>query len=488
MPVSLSSPDRQPGISRRLIVAGLLLPVFLLLGGCERKPPSTEMDSTPVESDFEPTASLTMTAGMEEDWPHWRGPYYNGSSGQTNLPAVFSLETNLVWQAELPGNAHSTPIIYRDHVFITSPDENKDLLLLCLDRRDGRERWRKVVVEGANQSDGNNNMSAPSPVTDGEIVVAHFGTGHVAAFDYEGNQLWMRNLAEDYDPIALVYMPVSSPLLFEGRLYLQVVHSRDRIFEYLASLGEPEDVQRESYLLCLDPKTGENLWRQIRPTKAQGESDQSYASPIPFHNQGRAEILVSGADCLTAHNPVTGEEFWRFPGLNPRGDLHGRAITSPFGVGDYVYVAAPRGSTWPMFALRAGLQGEMGREAIAWKFDEYTPDMASPLYYEGKLYLMYHEREQVLTCLDPASGDVISRGSLGTRWDRFRVSLTGAGGQVYCLGTRGTVVVLDSSRKFQIVHQTKLPDGGSGASIAVARGQLFIRTTTHLYCFAKLAE
>jgi len=214
-------------------------------------------------------AMLIAAPAGAENWPQWRGPYLNGSTTETNLPAQWSKTENVAWVTPLPGQSGATPIVWEDSVFVCTPDEQKNLLLLCLERKTGQVRWQKTVAAGDRQV-GRNNAASPSPVTDGTRVCVMFATGDLAAFDFAGRELWRRNLAKEYGRFANMWMYGSSPMLYQGRLYVQALQSNPRPDDYSHALGDPP--ARESYLLCLDPQSGTNLWRHVRPTDAKGEA------------------------------------------------------------------------------------------------------------------------------------------------------------------------------------------------------------------------
>ena len=165
---------------------------------------------------------LAVSGLQAENWGHWRGPEYNGSTTETGLPETWSKTEGVAWVTPLPGYSGATPVVWGDSVFVSSPDEEKNLTLLCLDRKDGKVRWQKIVSAGDREK-GRNNMASPSPVTDGKSVFVIFGTGDLAAFDFSGKELWKRNLAKEYGRFANMWLYGASPLLYEGRLYVQVL-------------------------------------------------------------------------------------------------------------------------------------------------------------------------------------------------------------------------------------------------------------------------
>ena len=210
--------------------------------------------------------TLSLSAASATDWPQWRGPNQNGSIRMEGLPTQVGPET-LRWSTPLPGKAGSTPVVTGNRVFLTSPDEQRNLVLFCLDRTTGKVLWNRTVGVG-DKDVGRNNTCAPSPVTDGKRVYALFGTGDFAAFDLDGKQLWARNLGKDFGSLGLMWIYGASPLLHEGRLYLSILQRKEVPPDYPRFDGRPE---RDSFVLCVDPKTGKDLWKAIRTTDSGTE-------------------------------------------------------------------------------------------------------------------------------------------------------------------------------------------------------------------------
>jgi outer membrane protein assembly factor BamB len=420
-----------------------------------------------------------VSAVPAANWPHWRGPDFNGSSPETNLPDDFSTTHNVKWVAPLPGPSASTPVIWDDHVFVSSTDlRTKTLRAIALDRRTGRELWNHEAGQGFGYND-NSNFASPSPVTDGTAVYFLYGTGDLVAFDFSGRQLWSRNLQKDYGQFAYQWTYGASPTLFAGRLYIQVlqrdvpVHGRGC-----------KDGPCESYLLALDPKTGAEQWRHVRPSDAPQESKEAYSTPIPCAHKGRAEILITGGDCITGHDPRTGEELWRWGTWNTARISHWRLVPSPVASETVALACAPKGS--PVFAVKLGGQGKLDDSGIAWNsadHREVSSDVATPLYYRGRFYVLNGEK-RILSRVDPATGRADWSGELGTR-AKIEASPTGADGKIFIEDFRGTVFIVAAGPEFKLLRTIPMGDADDDrlrSTIAVARGNLFIRTNGKLYC------
>jgi outer membrane protein assembly factor BamB len=415
-------------------------------------------------------AGLAAFPCLAENCPQWRGPFLNGSTTETNLPDTFSKTENVLWTAALPGPGHATPIIWDDSVFVNSPDEDGNLALLCLDRQTGKARWQKQVSTG-NRTKGRNNMATPSPVTDGKTVWTMFGTGDLAAYDFSGKELWTRHLTKEYGPFVIMWLYGCSPLLYNGRLYVEILRHGPA----------------ESFVLCLDPGTGANIWRHDRPTDAVEESREAYSTPMPCECGGRTQIVVVGGDYVTGEDAVTGEELWRGGGLrNFRQRSSSRLVPSPVVADGMIYVCGAKGN--PFLAFHQCGSGDITSNGLAWSSHEYSTDCATPLFYQDKLFMLNGDR-QLLVCFEPASGEVKWKQSLGVQ-EIFRASPTGADGKIYCFSERATVVVLSAAdgkvlSNIAMNEGDQSDEGLSHSTIAAAQGCLFVRAPGHLYCIGK---
>ena len=422
-------------------------------------------------------ANLIPAVALAENWPQWRGPFFNGSTTETNLPIHWSESENVMWVTPLPGYSGATPVIWEDSVFVSSPDKQKNLLLLCLDRKSGQVRWQKPLSDG-DQEKGRNNMASPSPVTDGHSVFLLVGTGKIAAFDFSGRELWARDLAKEYGRFSINWLYGSSPMWYRGKLYVEVVQANPIPNGYPQALDDKPT--RESFLLCLDPATGKNLWRQIRPSDAVSEAQEAYTTPIPCEHGSDPEIIVVGANYVTAHDAETGTELWRCAGLNDRHEMFWRIVPSPVVAAGMVIACGPKRD--PVLGIRDGGHGLVTETQVAWKTKEFTADCVTPLFYQNKLFVLDGDR-QIMTCVNPQTGKTLWQGNLGVH-DIFRASPTGADGRIYCLSEAGTVVVLGAGDEFKILSTIAMSEGPVRASIAAAQGELFIRTAQNLHCIA----
>ena len=430
------------------------------------------------------SSALTLSQSLlpAENWPNWRGPAFDGSSSEKALPVDFSRTNQVKWAADMPGPAASTPVVWADHVFVTSIDRQaRTLVALALDRKTGKVLWQNEVGPGSHLDD-KSNFASPSPVTDGSLVVFYFGNGDLASFDFAGKKIWARNIQKDYGPFAYQWTYSASPTLYNGRLYIQVLQRNVPV----NGRGRP-DGPNDSYLLALDPKTGKELWKHIRPADARLESLEAYSTPVPFTHEGRTELLIVGGDCITGHNPATGQELWRWGTWNPMRITHWRLVPSPVAGGGVVLACGPKGA--PVCAVKAGASGQLDDSALAWKSEgrDLSSDVSTPLFYRGRFYVLNSDRK-TLSCVEPASGKILWTGNPGSR-AKIEASPTGADGRIYVMNFRGDVFVMDASAdEFKLLHTAAMGDEGDNnlrSGIAVSQGNLFIRTGSKLYCIGK---
>lgn len=411
------------------------------------------------------------------DWPHWRGPFLNGTSDEKGLPETWSTTQNVAWSAPLPGHSSATPVIAGGKVFVSSTEKDSDnLFALCFDVKSGKELWRRRLGRSSRQVP-RNNMATSSPVTDGNRVYFMYGSGELAGLDHEGKSLWSRNLDSEYGNISMKYGYSSSPLLYDNKLYI-LMQRRDRTYR------SPDSSNLDAFMLAVDADTGKNIWKQPRETDAMDESQDSYSSPLLYTNNGRDEIVVIGADYVTANDPATGNELWRY-GYAVEKKSQWRNISS-LGLGQgLLYGIRPKGGSG-LFALKSGGRGNLGDSFVAWQFNGPTPDVCTPLCYKGNVYVLDGKSGGILTCLDAKTGRQKWQGTLGKRTPAWRASVTAADDKLYCINEGAEAVVLAAGGdEFKVLSRIDMDDKPVQASIAIAEGRLFIRTANLLYCISK---
>jgi outer membrane protein assembly factor BamB len=404
---------------------------------------------------------LSVAAVSADNWPQWRGPSLNGISAEKNLPLRWSKTENIAWKLPMPAWTGSTPIIWRDLIFLNVADGD-NLYLWCVDRRQPAVIW-KQLLGGGNMKLQKQNMSSPSPVTDGQNVFVLTGTGVLKGFDLKGQEIWARDIQKDYGHFGLNWGYASSPLLFEDSLFVQVLHGMK--------------TKDPSYLMRIDKKTGRTLWRVERPTKARRESPDSYATPALLRYGNTVEIVVLGGDCVTGHDPATGKEIWRGNGLNPDDNPNYRIIASPV-VADGVIYAPTR--VKPLTAFKAGGRGDITETHRLWTFQN-GPDVPTPVT-DGKYFYVADDRG-VMHCLNAKTGEKIW-GPQRIKSGTYSSSPILADGKLYVTSEDGLTTVLQAGPEFKVLAENSLDDY-TLSTPAISDGQIFIRTAQNLYCIGK---
>jgi len=389
----------------------------------------------------------------------------------------------------MPGPAASVPVVWGDNVFVSSSNPTtQKLIAMSLDAKTGKVKWKHEVAEGY-QHDERSNLATPSPCTDGELVYFLYGTSLLTAFDFAGKEVWKRDLGKDYGTFATQWTYSASPVLDEGRLYIQVLQ-RNVAFEFHGMAKGDPNGKNESYILALDPKTGKEIWRHVRPSDATAESLESFSTPVFHTHEGRRLMLISGGDTMTGHDAGTGAELWRLASYNSAKIGHWRMVTSPAAGDGVALLCAPKKE--PVYAVRLDSKGIVN---AAWVSDpkEVSSDVSTPLFYQGKFFILDSDRK-ALSCVDPKTGKALWRGEFPTR-NKLEASPTGADGKIYCVDQLGVVFVVNArGEQFEILHQSTFGQEGATAtngdklvraSISAANGCLFIRAQDRLYCVGK---
>jgi outer membrane protein assembly factor BamB len=337
------------------------------------------------------------------------------------------------------------------------------LELWAVDRVKRSVAWKRPIAS-SNHMERKQNMSTPSPVTDGRNVWVMTGVGILKAFDWKGTELWSRDIQADYGRFGLNWGYASSPLLQGDALYVQVLHGM--------KTDDP------SYVLKIDKMTGKTLWRVERLTDAPNESPDSYTTPTWIEANGRAELIITGGDVVSGHDPATGREYWRANVLNPRKDRSYRIVASPTIVGDLI-IAPTRNN--PMVAMRPGGAGDVARTHVVWQFAQ-GPDVPTPVS-DGKLLYVVRDNG-VVYALDVKTGQILygpERLPPGT----YSASPVLADGKIYVTTEEeGVTTVFRAGSKFEVLASNRLADDCSPyclSTVAVSDGQLFIRTSSYLW-------
>lgn len=410
-----------------------------------------------------------------ENWPMFRGPNAGVSDGQ-NLPATWDTKKNVVWSVSVPGRGWSSPIIWGDRILLTSvvkdgkyedarkglyfggerakvPEETHHWLVICIDAKSGSTMWEREVARGKPHTGIHikNSYASETPVTDGERVYAYFGNQGVYCFDLEGKPLWEKKF--DPVPTRFSWGTASSPALHDGKLFIV------------------NDNEKQSYLVCLDAKTGKQLWRVERDEKS------NWSTPFIWTNDKRTELITTGTRKIRSYD-LDGKLLWEFGGMSMI------TIPTPFTRNGLLYVGSGyvMDKNKPMYAVKPGASGDItlketenSNEFIAWKKNT-APYNPTPLVYGDQLYVLYDLG--FFGCFDAKTGNAIYEKERLN--GMFTVSPWAYDGKIFCLNEDGETTVIKAGPKFEILGRNKLEEMCM-ACPAVSGKSLFIRTLTKLY-------
>jgi outer membrane protein assembly factor BamB len=407
------------------------------------------------------------------DWPQWRGPEGTGVSQEKEVPIVWHEQRGIVWKCPLPEWGTSTPAIVGDAIFVTSHTADNKLLLMRIDKKSGQVVWTQEVGsseaprEAAKRSTQKfhqlHNLASPSPVTDGQTVVAHFGNGELAAYDFEGKRLWRHNLQDEYGAYTIWWGHANSPVI-AGNLVISV--------SMQDSLADVQADAVESYVVAHDLKTGQVRWKVPRSTGAKAEECDAYTTPLLLPIDGKPQLVIMGGNQLDAYDPATGKQLWLLPDL-----VGGRTVTGPTAANGLIF--ATRGMRGDLFALKPGKTGELTFRDVAWKYSEGTPDSCSPVVWNDLLFVVADNG--IARCFDAASGNL--------QWNQrlkgdYKASPVAAEGRIFFLNTKGLCTVVSAAPRFDKLVENQLDDE-TIASPAISDGKIFIRGRKSLYCIGR---
>jgi outer membrane protein assembly factor BamB len=410
---------------------------------------------------------LNQPGARGENWPQWRGAHHDGISREALVPVQIGKTENLAWRLPLPQRAGATPVVWNDRIFLTSPAEDDDTLLLMCASTGGELLWKKEMGKGNKNARGTEgNSASPSPVTDGKYVWAFLGTGILGCYDFAGKEIWKFDVQSRYGKLEIQFGMTSSPLLDGDRLYLQLIH------------GEGDAKTREALVVCLDKTTGKEIWKQPRPSEAFAENEHSYASPTLYRDASQSFLLTHGADWIVAHSLDDGHELWRCGGLQPDTyDRTLRLVSSPVAVPGLIVAPSAKGGR--LIAIRPGGTGDITEtDYRLWRFAP-TPDVPSPLIVDDLVYLF--RENSVLICLDAKTGKKQYEHRLNSS-ENNRASPVYAAGKIYFCARNGTINVVVPGRKFEQVWESSLDDSMT-SSPAISNGRIYLRTNSALWAF-----
>lgn len=397
-----------------------------------------------------PLVNGQRLALADANWPQWRGPQGDGHAADTNLPVKWDA-SNVVWKADLTGSGQSSPVIWGGKIFLTSATENgHQRMVMCLNRKTGETLWEKAAWTGEPEvSHKMNNWASATCATDGERVVAFFGRGGLHCYDLDGKHLWSRDLGRFEGP----WGTAASPIIV-GDIVVQNCDADDT-----------------AYLLGVDKRSGETVWKTPRPTF------RGWSTPILVETEKRSELVLNGHTGVTAYDPATGEELWFCKGDNGRGS----PTVTPY----KDLLIAVSGRPGAMFAMRAGGSGNVNETHEQWRtIRKGTRDLPSPIVVDDYLFVAAL-RPGLASCYDAASGKELHKMRLGVGSSASPVA---AGGLVYQPDESGAVYVVKLGQSMEVVAVNQV-DSGDGevfrSSLTPCEGQWFLRSDKTLYCIGK---
>jgi len=400
-----------------------------------------------------------------ENWPGWRGPSGDGVSNGKGIPTKWSSTENIAWRIAIPGEGHSSPIVWGDKVFLTSSlTEKNRRILLCLDRLSGQTVWQRDVVQSPPETIHRlNSRASGTPATDGRQVYVTFmraegdkviapnvgserlitpGKIIVAAYDLDGNEKWKTNVGD----FVSAHGFNTCPVLFEDLVILNGDHDGD------------------AYLVALDRQSGRERWRTRRENKTR-----SYVTPIIREINGRTQMILSGSLCVASYDPRNGKRHWIVDGPTEQ------FVASVVYDGKYVFATGgyPERHT---LAIRPGGKGNVTDTHIAWRTTRGAAYVPSPII-SGRYLLMVAD-SGIASCFEARTG---KRHWMERLPGGHSPSPVSADGLVYFVSDRGVTTIIRPSETFAVIAKNELGEPVS-ASPAISQGQIFLRTHRHLYC------
>ena len=406
------------------------------------------------------------------DWPAFLGGTQRDKV-EVQLPLEWSPRSGIAWQVDLPGHGQSSPVQVGRQVYLTAIEgPNKESnLVIALDLASGQQLWRHQSASSLQvKNEVYTSRAAPTPVADAEGVYAFFESGDLVALDPAGKVRWQRALIDDYGKYA-------------GRFGLggSLAQLQDRVFVLADNEGP-------SYLLAIDKKSGETIWKSDRASRT------AWSSPMILHVGGQPQVVVSSGGSIDGYDPGSGKLLWSFE------EVGGNTVASPlpFGDGKFLVGASPgrngensAGAKKSNMAVQVVRQGETFKPTILWRNEQATSSFGSPIVHAGHAY--YTNRSGVLYCLDAESGRTAYTARLAeSNW----ATPVGIRDRVYFFGKSGTTTVISSGKDENVLAENLLwnPTGGGGPGrfageiqygVAVTGAGLLVRTGSRLFLIAK---
>ena len=427
--------------------------------------------------------ALLAAAGKPDprgQWGQWRGPLGTGVGPTATPPLTWAEDKNVRWKRELPGKGHSTPVVWGERIFVTTAvphgdavpvDESHEshgahdnvtsiraqrFVVLALARKSGEILWERTVHDARPQESthATGSWASASAATDGEVLVASFGSAGLYGFDLDGKPLWSVDLGQMR--IKHGHGEGSSPVLHRGSVIVNWDH------------------EAGSFLAVLDARTGKERFRIAR------DETTSWSSPLVVEHGGKPQVVVAATRRVRAYDLADGKLIWECGGLSDN------VVASPVAADGFVYV----GSSYEkraMLAIRLdAARGDItGTDAVAWTRDRDTPYVPSPVLLDGRLCFLKHY-QGMLTCVDAQSGTTLFGPARLPGIENVYASPVAAAGRIYVLGHDGASVVLASGKTLEVLAQNRLDDTFA-ASPALVGSEMYLRGERFLYAIGEPA-
>jgi cyclophilin family peptidyl-prolyl cis-trans isomerase len=393
---------------------------------------------------------IPVEGELAQYWTRWRGPSGQGVANDGPYLDSWSPTENIVWKVEVPGAGNSSPIVFRDRIYLTTALDNGKLrAILCLNRADGNEVWRATIPSATPERVGfKNNHASPTPSTDGERVYAYFGSAGLLCVDLNGRQVWHRSIGA----VETRHGAGGTPLLH-----------RDKLLMY-------QERNKGSFVAAFDKRTGDKLWETPR-TQAVG-----WGSPVVVRANGREELIVSSEYRVYSYDPESGKELWTCGGSTDE--------VTPTPVVGHGLLFCASGRAGPTLAILAGGTGDITETHVAWRAQKGSPFIPSPLLYGDYLY-MVNDMLALVTCYEAKSGKLIWQERIGKPTkEGFTASPVGVNGRVFFTNDEGETTVLKAGPAFQVIRVNRIGER-TLASPALCEGRWYIRTAKHLVCIGR---
>lgn len=434
--------------------------------------------------------SSSAMAEKPSAWPSFRGPLASGV-GEGAAPTAWDAEkgTNVLWKTPIPGLAHSSPVVWGDRVYVTTAvsaqanptfrhglygdvdsvenEGEHSWKVYALDRKTGKILWEKVAHSG--QPKVKRHMKSthadPTPATDGEHVVALFGTGGLFVYKADGTLKWKKDLGTldagwFYDP-SYQWEYGASPIIYKNLVIVQA------------------DLQKGSYIAAYDLKDGRQVWRTER------DENPSWATPTVFETEKRAELVTNATKFVRGYDAMTGKELWRLTGGSEI------AVPTPISAHGLVFITAGYPPVRPVYAIRLGTangditpaEGKSANEALAWSIKQGGTYMPTPVAYGDHLYTCANNG--VLTVYDAKTGTQVYRERIaGNTTVAFTASPVAADGKIYFPSEDGDVYVVKAGPKFELLSKNPMGEVLM-ATPAIVDGMIIVRGRQSVFAIAE---